>query len=360
MSPEPAAAAAPEPEDRGATFDAATLRVDDRAWDRFVAAATAPSYLQASPWAEVKRPNGWTAARVVAETPNGPVGAQILVRRPRPLPWGFGYAARGPLTQGLLDGPAIEAFTCVVRVAARDLRVAHVRVDPEVEDPDGSLARAFLAAGWQRAPEINPSATRILDLSGPEDDVWQGIDRKWRQSINKSGRDGTQVVPAGPERLAEFYAIHVRSMKRAGIPYRTEQTDRDLWAAYASSGHADLLFAESPDGETLATILLIGWGPTTNDLYGGMTDAGAKRRANYLIKWEGIKRAREAGYTRYDLWGLPSPSVAAFKAGWGGREVAWVGAWDLVLNPLGRLAFEGAVRLREWLVRRRHGRREAG
>ena len=67
MSPEPAAAAAPEPEDRGATFDAATLRVDDRAWDRFVAAATAPSYLQASPWAEVKRPNGWTATRVVAE-----------------------------------------------------------------------------------------------------------------------------------------------------------------------------------------------------------------------------------------------------------------------------------------------------
>jgi lipid II:glycine glycyltransferase (peptidoglycan interpeptide bridge formation enzyme) len=94
MSPEPAAAAAPEPEDRGATFDAATLRVDDRAWDRFVAAATAPSYLQASPWAEVKRPNGWTATRVVAETPNGPVGAQILVRRPRPLPWGFGYEAR--------------------------------------------------------------------------------------------------------------------------------------------------------------------------------------------------------------------------------------------------------------------------
>ncbi len=346
----------PEPE----MFDAVTLRADTRAWDRFVAAATAPSYLQASPWAAVKRPNGWSATRVVAETPNGPVGAQVLVRRPRPLPWGFGYAARGPLTQGSLDGPAIEAFTEGVRAAARDMQVAYVRADPELEDPDGSLARAFRAAGWRRAPQINPSTTRILDLSGSEDDVWQGIDRKWRQSISKGGRDGTRVVPAGAERLADFHAIHVRSMERAGIPFRTEQTYRDLWTAYAPSGHADLLFAEAPDGETLSTIFLVGWGPTTNDLYGGMTDAGAKRRANYLIKWEAIKRAQAAGYMRYDLWGLPSPPVAAFKAGWGGREVAWVGAWDLVLDPLGRRAFEGALRLHDRLGHWRHGRRAAG
>ena len=346
------------PAGAGEPFDAATLRADDLAWDRFVAVATAPSYLQATPWAAVKRPNGWTSRRVVADGPHGPVGAQILVRRPRPLLKGFGYAARGPLTTGPLDGDAIAAFTEAVRAVSGELRVAHVRVDPELEDPDGSLARAFRAAGWQPAPEVNPGTTRILDLGRAEDDIWQDIDRKWRQSITKGGRDGTAVVPAGAERLAEFHAVHVRSMERAGIPFRTEESYRDMWAAFAPSGHADLLFAEAPDGETLATIFLVGWGPTTNDLYGGMTDAGAKRRANYLIKWEAIKRARAAGYTRYDLWGLPSPPVAAFKAGWGGREVSWVGAWDLVLDRLGRLVFEGAVRSRERIVHLRHGRRD--
>lgn len=353
---DPAAPAAPS---APASADAETLRRDDGAWDRFVAEAHAGSYLQATPWAAVKRPNGWTATRVVADGPHGPVGAQVLVRRPRPLLKGFGYAARGPLGTGPLDAGAIEAFTEAVRAAAPAMRVAHVRIDPELEDPDGTLARALKRAGWRRAPEINPPTTRVLDLDQPEEAVWEGIHRKWRQSITKAGRDGTTVVPAGAERLPEFHAIHVRSMERAGLPYRTLGSYRGLWEAYAPAGAADLLFAEAPDGETLATILLIGWGATTNDLYGGMTDAGAKRRANYLIKWHAIRRAREQGYTRYDLWGLPTPAVAAFKEGWGGRELRYVGAWDLVLDPLGRVAFETAVDLRARLVRLRGGRREA-
>ena len=72
-----------------------------------------------------------------------------------------------------------------------------LRVDPELEDPDGGLAHAFQAAGWRPAPEVNPGTTRILDLARSEDDIWQDVDRKWRQSITKGGRDGTAVVPAG-------------------------------------------------------------------------------------------------------------------------------------------------------------------
>ena len=50
---------------------AAELRTDDAAWDRFVADASAPSFLQATPWAAVKRPNGWRAARIVVDAPSG-------------------------------------------------------------------------------------------------------------------------------------------------------------------------------------------------------------------------------------------------------------------------------------------------
>ena len=335
--------------------DVATLATDDAAWDRFVGAAPGSSYLQTTPWAAVKEPNDWRAWRVVTASARGPVGAQVLVRRPRPLPWGFGYAARGPISAELLDEEAIGSFTEAVRSEAAGQRIGHVRIDPEVEDPDGSVARALRRAGWRPAPAINPPTTRIIEVDQPEDDVWQGIHRKWRQSITKAGRDGTTVVPAGAERLSEFHAIHVRSMERAGLPHRAEATYRALWQAFAPSGNADLLFAEAPDGETLATIFLVGWGPTTNDLYGGQTDAGARRRANYLVKWHAIRRARERGYRHYDLWGLPSPAVASFKEGWGGRHVAWVGAWDLVLNPIGRLLFEGAVAARGRLLTARRG-----
>jgi lipid II:glycine glycyltransferase (peptidoglycan interpeptide bridge formation enzyme) len=74
---------------------------DPIAWDQFVAGADPGSYLQLSGWARVKAVNGWTATRVAGEVGGGRgttiAAAQVLIRRPRPLPWGFAYAPRGPV-----------------------------------------------------------------------------------------------------------------------------------------------------------------------------------------------------------------------------------------------------------------------
>jgi lipid II:glycine glycyltransferase (peptidoglycan interpeptide bridge formation enzyme) len=86
-----------------------------------------------------------------------------------------------------------------------------------------------------------------------------------------------------------------------------------------------------------------------------MTVRGAESRANYLLKWEAIRSSKEQGAETYDLWGLATGGIAHFKTGFGGREVRYIGAWDLVLNPLGRLAYEGGQRARVWYARRRRG-----
>jgi len=68
---------------------------DPEAWDRFVEAGDPGSYLQLSAWASVKAVNGWSAHRLAIghEAPGGDdrtkIGAQVLVRRPRPMPWAF-------------------------------------------------------------------------------------------------------------------------------------------------------------------------------------------------------------------------------------------------------------------------------
>jgi len=86
-----------------------------------------------------------------------------------------------------------------------------------------------------------------------------------------------------------------------------------------------------------------------------MTAEGADLRANYLLKWEAIRRSREEGAATYDLWGLAHPGIAHFKAGFGGREVRYVGGWDLVLDPLGRGVYEAAQRARVRWARSRAG-----
>ena len=43
------------------------------------------------------------------------------------------------------------------------------------------------------------------------------------------------------------------------------------------------------------------------------------------------------------------------ETGFGGREVRYIGAWDLVLDGFGHRVYGTAVRSRTWLERRRHG-----
>ena len=132
-----------------------TATIDADAWDALVEASDPGSYLQLTGWARVKAVNGWGSRRILA---SDRVGAQILLRRPRPLPWAFAYAPRGPLG-GAWTSEDIESFTAAVRdeLPRTAGRVSHLRIDPEVEvdgshDPDGTTRRALRAAGWRPAP----------------------------------------------------------------------------------------------------------------------------------------------------------------------------------------------------------------
>jgi lipid II:glycine glycyltransferase (peptidoglycan interpeptide bridge formation enzyme) len=339
------------------TFDAN----DPVAWDAFVGRSEPGSYLQLSGWAQVKAVNGWSATRLVAAAGQELVGAQVLVRRPRPLPWGFAYAPRGPVA-AVWSPVSIAAFAeaCRTTLARGTQRVSHVRIDPEIEadgplDRDGELRRGLRAAGFRPAAPIQPNASRIIDLTPDEDALWGDLRKKWRQYVNKARSAGITVVDADGDRLPEFYRIYRETADRAGFLIRTEQAYRDVWDAFRPRGLARLLFAQTPDGEPLATLFLVRCGPRVVEPYGGMTAAGGDSRANYLLKWEAIRTSREAGATSYDLWGLATGGIAHFKTGFGGREVRYIGAWDLVLDPVGRQVYEGAQRARVLWARRRHG-----
>jgi lipid II:glycine glycyltransferase (peptidoglycan interpeptide bridge formation enzyme) len=335
------------------------------AWNRFVEACEQGSYLQLPGWGEVKAVNGWTAHRILVGDPgeegSGAIGAQILVRRPGPMPWAFAYAPRGPVAS-TWNAATIEAFSAEVRRTLPMLagRISHLRIDPEIEingplDRVGALQKALRAAEWRPAAPVQPNATRIVDLRADEDALWGDLRKKWRQYVSKARNAGITVVDATGDRLSEFYRIYRETADRAGFLIRTEAAYRDVWNAFAPAGRARLLFAQAPDGEALATLFLVRCGSRVVEPYGGMTAAGGASRANYLLKWEAIRTSRAAGATSYDLWGLATGGIAHFKTGFGGREVRYVGAWDLVLDPFGRQAYEVAQRSRVWLARRKRG-----
>ncbi|MEO8230136.1 MAG: peptidoglycan bridge formation glycyltransferase FemA/FemB family protein [Chloroflexota bacterium] len=335
------------------------------AWDAFVAGHPRATYLQTEAWARVKAANGWSSRLAVTtlDGGRGRFGARILLRRPRPVPWSFAYAPRGPLGSAW-DEASLGAWgetlrTSLGRDALGGAGVAHVRIDPEIER-DGPLdtgrgARATLEQlGWRPAPEIQPSVTRLIDLRADETALWSDLRSKWRQYVNKGRSLGTTVedvdAEADPSAFPTFHRIMAETSTRTGTPIRTETAYRDIWDAFRPAGSARLLFARDPGGEVGAVLLLVRWGDRVVEPYGGMTAVGAEQRANYLLKWEAIRTSRLAGAISYDLWGLVHPGIRQFKEGFGGREVHYIGAWDLPLSGLGWRAY----RLAEG---RRRGRR---
>src|SRR6185503_5853476 len=105
--------------------------------------------------------------------------------------------------------------------------------------------------------------------------------------------------------------------------------------------------ADTKEGETVAVLLLVSCGKRVVEPYGGMTETGADLRANYLLKWEAMRTSKERGDASYDMWGLIGSGIDFFKEGFGGREVTYVGAWDLALDPIGATAFRAGERGRQ-------------
>jgi peptidoglycan pentaglycine glycine transferase (the first glycine) len=380
----------------GAVLD---LNPGAKAWDAFVARNTPGSYLQTSAWAEVKAANGWAPLRFtgsvraepVAETildaqepsltgaerpdegledaarEKGPdpgmsrFGCQLLVRKPRVFPWAFAYAPRGPVCEKW-DSASVLAFTAGLRQATATVptKVSHVRIEPEIElggpwDVDGELRHALRSGGWRPGTPIQPPRTRQIDLSADEAALWGDLRKKWRQYVNKARRDGVRIVDAGLERLPEFYSIYQQTAKRAGFVIRTYESYVGVWNAFYKLGMCRLLIAEAPDGTPVATLFLLRVGDRVVEPYGGMTDFGAESRANYLLKWEAIRSSREQGAASYDMWGISHEGIEHFKAGFGGREIKYVGAWDLVIDPAGRFLFDSAQVMQDRVGAWRHG-----
>lgn len=317
-------------------------------WNAFVEEAPYHSFPQLWEWGEVRAMGGWRPVRLaIGPSRQEPVaGAQLLLRRIPVLGWHLAYVPRGPI--GRLDDTEIrDGLIRALRAVGREERIATVRADPETE-ASTSYGRALLADPWRSAPKVQPPITRVLDLTVGEDALRADLKRKHRQYVNKAERAGVTIerfdgaTPPdviGPA-LADFNRIYRSTADRAGFVARQPFYYERVWSLFAPTGRVRLSFA-LVDGERVATIYHFTCGDRAVEAYGGMTDAGADARANYLLKWDAIAGFAREGFAVYDFWGLATGGIRQFKEGFGGREVEYVGARDLPL----RAPMDAALRL---------------
>jgi peptidoglycan pentaglycine glycine transferase (the first glycine) len=312
---------------------------DSTVWNRFVESAPYHAFPQLWEWGEVRAMGGWTPVRLaVGPTPDAPVaGAQLLLRPIPVVGWHLAYAPRGPI--GRMDDPRTRAtFMQALRALARSERIATVRADPEAE-PGTAYGSALASLPWRAAPKVQPPTTRVVDLTVGEDQLRANLKRKHRQYVNKAERGGVTIerfdgaTPPdliGPA-LADFNRIYRFTADRAGFVAREPFYYERVWSLFAPTERVRLSFALH-EGERVATLFHFTCGERAVESYGGMTDAGAELRANYLLKWAAMADFAREDFAVYDMWGLATGGIRKFKEGFGGREIEYVGARDLALR----------------------------
>ena len=354
-----------------------SLREEPAAWDDRLARAYATGeiseipFTQLAAWGTSKQLTGWTSVRLVMSHPSGAwAGAQLLMQS-LPGPLGrLAYAPRAPLVAA--QSPEIAAaLRAELLTALRSLRadgVTLVRLEPGdsvVMDPEGSVVQpdaaltASLRTPWQAAATsanlrlhlsapIQPRSSRRVPLAGGVEVVRAGWRSKWRQYARQAVSDGVTVRLGSPDELPSLSAVMHSISERTGAAARSGEAFAHLMRAFGP--HAELVIAErhgeGGGAELLGALLVVRTESGSTELFGGATDHGNELRAPYALKAFAIERAITHGSAWYDMWGLVTPGIAHFKAGWGGEVHAYPGALDLDLDPIRGPLVRLALRVR--------------
>jgi hypothetical protein len=296
---------------------------ESESWDRELDERASPSpLLQTWGWGAVQSHAGWTVERVRLA---GGAMASVQLRGLGPVR--EAYVPRGPVPA---TSEAIDALVDWSRRA----KVARITVEPEAPM---EFSEVMKERGFKAVPAAQPQYTRILELASPAE-MLATFKQGRRYNIRAGERRGVVVEEgrdaAELERQSEAVERRESIHLPAGSYYRL-LLEQLPWCRTYVSRHPETR-------EALAAVLVARHAGRGYHLFAGRSGVHPELMANDLAWWAAIKAAAEDGCRDYDLWGVPPPGAGAdhpwhglgfFKAEFGGDEVAYAGAWQLVLSP---------------------------
>ncbi|MEK7517429.1 MAG: peptidoglycan bridge formation glycyltransferase FemA/FemB family protein [Patescibacteria group bacterium] len=242
----------------------------------------------------------------------------------------------------------IEAFVNEIKRIAKEQNCVFVRVRPQLESNDFSK-NIFKQNGFINAPmHLHAELTSQLDITKPEEELLKNMRKTTRYEVKKAITLGIKVTGYQLKAarhyqelslIKEFYDLQIATARRQKfVPFSFEFLNEQF--KMFSQKNKALLYRAELDNKLLAEAIIIFYGQEAVYHYGASTDEGRNYPGAYLIQWEAIKEAKIRGMTRYNFWGV-SPldkwehrfaGISFFKRGFGGQDVEYLHAQDLIIN----------------------------
>jgi lipid II:glycine glycyltransferase (peptidoglycan interpeptide bridge formation enzyme) len=331
-------------------------------WNEIIAALPAPHLLQTKQWAQLKTRFGWQAATKIWGAPTNPDAAALILYRTTTMA-GFGpklkvmYLPKGPLLRDWGDTKLRDMVLNDLTQIARQNRAIFLKIDPDVplgrgipgtvNAEDHPASKSVLEDLTRRGfcysdEQIQFRNTVLIDLSAPEDELLTQMKQKTRYNIRLAARKGVTVRTGRQEDLPMLYRMYAETSLRDGFAIRGEEYYRNLWEVFMAQDDPTCLpLIAEVEGDAVAAVMLFWFAGRAYYLHGMSRAVQRNKMPNFLLQWEAIKAAQNAGCRVYDLWGAPDVFAAddsmwgvfRFKQGLGGEVLRTMGAYDLPVRP---------------------------
>ena len=339
--------------------------------EAFVSGHPKGHYLQSTLWPAAKPLWDWRG--ILSKGEDGAVqGAlSILIRK---MPGGFAmlYAPRGPVCDIRDTAVLKELFDGAAQVAKK-CRGYVLQIDPDVLRSDEQFMRDMAALGFKVEGEglnfegIQPRFVFRLNIEGrTEEEVMTAFEQKTRYNIRLASRKGVTVKYWGGDQeipdadMTAFADIMAVTGKRDKFLVRNKAYFINMLKALGAHGRLYMAYLEdTPISGALASQ----YGDKTWYMYGASSNEHRNVMPNYLLQWEMIRWAIQAGNRIYDFRGVsgdlspenPLYGLYRFKKGFSGDFCEFCGQFSMEYKPLVckgmDLALKGYKRYRGVLVR---------
>lgn len=322
-------------------------------WNEFVRDCPAGHHEQTTNWGEVRKAFGWDFYPVVVRRENRIcAGMQILVRPARKF-GNIAYVCKGPLARRWDESLASDLLRQFKISAKRNRILAAIMELPE----NGEEVVPYLKReGYVPYPHMLPprmmTATTVVDLNAPEDEILARMSKGTRYNIRLGLKKGITVRPGNAGEIALFFDLMRGLCERRGTtpsPAHKEFFDV-LWEKFNPQGGVKLFMAEF-GGKVIASALVFPFGQTVRLWKVGWNGENRNLCPNNVLWWEAIRWARNSGYRYFDLVSIDRSIAVAikngnelaeeekygpahFKLGFGGSVVLLPGAYCKFYTPI--------------------------
>lgn len=242
--------------------------------------------------------------------------------------------------------PDDDQLSALKQLAAQH-NALFIKLEPNVAQPAKNkpvhrqLRKFLTEQGTQPGRPLFTKHTFHLDLTKPEDELFENLKSKTRYNVNLAYKKGVKIYEnSTQEGMSQYLEILQETIDRQGFYAHKPEYFQKMWDAFSDSGMIKIFNAVYQDKILVSWVMFL-----FNDVlyypYGASRDLHREVMPSNLMMWEMVRFGKEQGCHTFDLWGSlgldpdkdnPYHGFHRFKKGYGGEIMEFVGSYDLVMN----------------------------